>query len=977
MNENYKAVRAAAQMLLNQQHGQQSRSLESEEIRSAVLRTATLFGCADIDLDAIVADLEACFQTRIGAERVLTGADEKYAPWLNKRKAAIDWKFWTRYEQYLLREKSWPQATLDRLDETTDKILGLLTDPEQSGSWDRRGMVVGHVQSGKTANYIGLIAKAADAGYKLIVVLAGFHKSLRSQTQIRLEEGFLGYDRGATAVADGMPAAPIGVGLIDPLPRANSITARADDGDFKRQVANTFAINPGGLPLLFVVKKNGPVLKNLLQWVRWAANASDERGRRYVKDVPLLVIDDEADQGSIDTKQGAINEDGTPDPDHDPTQLNRRIRELLHLFDQSAYVGYTATPFANIFIHEQGRTEQEGEDLFPRSFIVSLPAPSNYVGPAEVFGYENDAGESVPGLPIIRLVDDYAVSDDPGETEGWMPPKHKIDHVPRYYGSETLPPSLIQAIRTFILSCAARLARGQATDHNSMLVHVTRFTAVQQRVAEQIRKELLQVQRRLRYGDGDSSDQLLEELRELWENDFEPTSNEIDERYAGYRSFPNCWVDIEPFVEQAALSISVREINGQAGEVLDYVNHEGTGLNVIAVGGDKLSRGLTLEGLTVSYFLRASRMYDTLMQMGRWFGYRPGYLDLCRLYTTPELAEWYSHIAAASDELREDFNRMAASGATPREFGHRVRSHPLMMVTSQVKMRHGASIDITFDGDISETINFWRTRNRLEPNWRAAQRMIADIEASGKFPRPAPRPDGEWDRDRVGAWIWEDVSEQVVIDFLTSYKEHDASRRVKTKLLADYIRAEAGQGRLTTWSVMLANGSGSIGTLGSARFRHAERSWYLTGGDDESRAAEKESLKQQNHFRIRRLVNPTDEPQDLNDEECARAMRSTRDDWEKDPLGRAEPSRPAGPQIRRERPPTRGLLILYPLEPGGDGIKGSEKVDPTAADLPLLGFAISFPRVDSAMASRVQYVVNNIYYKQEFESSRIDDEDWT
>jgi hypothetical protein len=369
-------------------------------------------------------------------------------------------------------------------------------------------------------------------------------------------------------------------------------------------------------------------------------------------------------------------------------------------------------------------------------------------------------------------------------------------------------------------------------------------------------------------------------------------------------------------------------------------------------------------------------MYDTLMQMGRWFGYRPGYLDLCRLYTTPELAEWYSHIAAASDELREDFNRMAASGATPREFGHRVRSHPLMMVTSQVKMRHGTTIDITFDGDISETINFWRTRSRLEPNWRAAQRMIADIEASGELPRPVPRPNGEWDRDWVGSWIWEDVSEQVVIDFLTSYKEHDASRRVKTKLLADYIRAEAEQGRLTTWSVLLANGSGSVGILGSARFRSVERSWNLTGGDDESRAAEKESLKQQNHYRIRRLVNPPDEALDLDEDEYAEALKKTHEEWEKEPRGRAEPKSPSGPQIRRVRPPNRGLLILYPLDPGGDGVAGSEKVDPAASDIPVLGFAISFPRVDSAIASRVRYVVNNIYYQQEFGSSQADDEDW-
>ena len=146
--------------------------------------------------------------------------------------------------------------------------------------------------------------------------------------------------------------------------------------------------------------------------------------------------------------------------------------------------------------------------------------------------------------------------------------------------------------------------------------------------------------------------------------------------------------------------ISVREINGTAGDVLDYDAHHATGLNVIAIGGDKLARGLTLEGLTISYFLRASRMYDTLMQMGRWFGYRPGYLDLCRLYTTPDLAEWFQHITEASEELRQEFDHMVAVGGTPKQYGLRVKSHPALMVTSRVKMRHGTELQLSFAASI-------------------------------------------------------------------------------------------------------------------------------------------------------------------------------------------------------------------------------------------------------------------------------------
>ena len=194
-----------------------------------------------------------------------------------------------------------------------------------------------------------------------------------------------------------------------------------------------------------------------------------------------------------------------------------------------------------------------------------------------------------------------------------------------------------------------------------------------------------------------------------------------------------------------------------AGEVLDYIEHSSIGLNVIAVGGDKLSRGLTLEGLSVSYFLRASRMYDTLMQMGRWFGYRLGYLDLCRLYTTPDMMDWFAHISEASEELREDFDRMAASRQTPRDFGHRVRSHPLMMVTSQIKMRSGKQIDITFAGDMCETINFWRDRVHLEANWQAGQHLIQEIERRGIRPHKVHGSDN--------SWSWQGVASSDIIDF--------------------------------------------------------------------------------------------------------------------------------------------------------------------------------------------------------------------
>lgn len=961
MNQNYMSVRAAASLRLEQKLAAGATSFTTVEVHDAVSAALSFLGAEEVDIDLLVADLEASFRTRIGSARTLEGDVENWEPWLGQRKGEIEWSFWNRYEQYLRLDRGWPQTTLRKLEDTTDRILGLLTDPQRTGPWDRRGMVVGDVQSGKTSNYIGLIAKAADAGYKLVVILAGFHNSLRSQTQIRLEEGFLGYDRGA--VTGGGARKVVGVGHVDPQPTADSITTRADDGDFKRQVANQFGITPGGHPLLFVVKKHWSVLTNLLNWVEFSANARDADGRPYVEGVPLLVVDDEADQGSVDTKQQEVDEFGEPDREHDPTAINQRIRRLLHLFDQSAYVGYTATPFANIFIHEKGKTDEEGEDLFPRSFIVSLPTPSDHVGPARIFGYEGD-GEQIEGLPIIRIVDDHVrAPDDPETASSWMPQRHKKEHVPLYRGEDDLPPTLREAIRAFVLACAARTARGHGSEHNSMLVHVTRFTAVQARVHEQVAEELNDIQRRLRLGDGDSPDAVLDELRDLWEQDFHPTSEEIRSVRPDPVARPVSWSDVEPLLSQAAQSIQVRQINGLAGEVLDYKTHEQNGLNVIAIGGDKLSRGLTLEGLTVSYFLRASRMYDTLMQMGRWFGYRPGYLDLCRLYTTTEMSEWFSHIAQASDELRADFDRMAATGGTPQDFGHRVKSHPLLLVTSQVKMRNGQPIDISFQGDISETIDFWRDRDSLESNWTAATQLIHLIETRGRS-----RDDSTYDR-KV---LWRDISPEAVLDFLAAYREHEASRKVRTRLLADYIRAENSRRRLRNWTVALVGGAaGHSIEFPEGRIDLVERRWHLDR-DPARRRNQKAELMAENHFRIRRLVSPSDEELDLSPQLQEQALRLTRQDWTLNGCEGNEPARASGPRIRDVRDPDQGLLILYPVN-GEDShwaddlekLEKTEKVESTATGIPVLGFAISFPTVDLASASKVRYIVNNVYFEQE------------
>lgn len=955
---NYGMIRNIAQLFIQRLKGE--RSLTLNDIREQVELACQSPGVEELDaaeMEKLVNELEAHYQTVIGAERALLGEDEGWEPWLPARRAEINWSYWDRYRKYL-SQRDFAEDILARLESSTDRVLGLMGNPKRDGSWDRRGLVVGLVQSGKTAHYVGTINKAVDAGYKVIVVLTGFTESLRVQTQDRLEKGLLGYSQRPDPKNKGSNiAVPCGVDDISPIrPRIDSVTTCRDD--FKTNIARNFAIQVGRGPIIFVIKKNATVLRNLLRWVTNFGTDKDAHGNTYVRGIPLLVIDDESDVGSVDTKKGGIDASGDADPDHDPAKINKQIRKLLSLFDQSSYLGYTATPFANVLIHDEGWVGVDpedgllvGEDLFPRSFIVSLPTPSNHVGPTMVFGSAQGGEDAPEGLPIIREVGDTELGEE--KSDFWMPASHRRDHVPVYLGAEEIPPSLRKAILSFILVIAARRLRGAGGEHNSMLVHVTRFNDVQERVYEQIERDRQNIVNRLRNKTGDTA--LLAELRELWEvgdDSFRETTIALRNRPDPIFQNPvHSWSEIRGELLEAASSIEVRTINGKAGDVLDYEeNHYG--LNVIAIGGDKLARGLTLEGLSVSYFLRCSKMYDTLMQMGRWFGYRPGYLDLCRLYTTEELSDWFAHIADATEELRGEFELMANSGSTPKEFGLKVRSHPTMMVTSAVKMRHGMSLQLSFQGTLAQTIDFSRTEETVIGNWTAARTLIEKFEQVRGIAPVNPR---------ANSAMWSGVPGDLIVEFLGSYKEHKAARTVRTRQLADYIEKQILKGGLVEWAVLLSGGSasGAPARLGSAEVGRVARKWYTQG-------TTREDLIKADHYRIKVLVNPPDERVDFapDDDALAEALALDISDWEDSGHFRRgrkvdKPTEPSGRFVRKIRDPGKGLLILYPLAADEDKAEKD--------DTPILGFAISFPSVGALGDTPITYIVGNVYQQQEMD----------
>jgi hypothetical protein len=915
----------------------------------------------DLDREAITDELIRRFSIWIGDDTSLK-SNEGHEPWLDAARKQ-DWRYWQRYRELLEKDLSWDIA--DKLDKSTDRILGMLEDPQRMGSWSRRGLVVGHVQSGKTASYAGLVCKAADAQYKVIIVLAGLHNNLRSQTQIRLEEAFLGYETNT----EGDVLRRVGVGLIDTdmAIKPNCATTRADNGDFGGRAATQLSISPEQRPWLFVVKKNKSVLVRLLNWIQnhvadlpipdadAQANADDKKlplVRKRVTKLSLLIIDDEADNASVDTGEQVVDENGNPDDEHQPTTINKLIRRILLSFARSAYVGYTATPFANIFIHERGETKAEGPDLFPAAFIQNLAAPSNYVGPATVFGCPSPDGRKGK-LPLVKPVSDFAATDG---NSGWMPVRHRNGYVPVWSAEATLPPSLRQAVESFVLACTVRRIRGQGSEHSSMLIHVSRFNSVQSHVRADVEQYVNGLRQKL--GRRIGHEEIVARLKSLWVDDFLPASREV--RKAGLGYIPEedpAWDEIAATLPDALEDVEVRMINGTAKDALDYELNKGKGLKVIAIGGDKLARGLTLYGLCTSYFLRASKMYDTLMQMGRWFGYRPGYLDLCRLYTSDDLVRWFEHISDAATELREEFDLMANSGATPREFGLKVQSHPELMVTSQIKMRSARTLLLSYSGQLMQTVSF--SFCDLQPNLEAVGRFVGGMgnsAESGLIERTFGAIKSSW-----SGHLWKDVSAHKVVEFLENYRTNTTAHRVNGQVLAEYIQKMTAVGELTHWTVaILGKQSGDpVEVAPGIRIHKVERKVETTDGD---------------RFSIGVLSDPKDETLDLTVGQWNASLRETVEAWEARREKKVEepPTAPRGPAIRRIKgfgaagvpaTPERGLLVLYVVQ-----AKFADPKDALAPNMPgVAAFAISFPGSKSDV--RVEYKVNNVGWEREYGAS--------
>lgn len=735
---------------------------EDEFIAEAkALREA--FPVADEEFEQIVRNLRAALVITMDVGVYISNRNSDHQSWLPGRRAEIDFYYWKRFKQYLEDVKGWNTRVTANLEIVSNDIVDLFGDPQNNKPWQRRGLVLGDVQSGKTVNYTAICNKAADTGYKVIIVLAGMMENLRMQTQKRLDKEFAGrLSKDLLRLKGKQEVKNVfdGVGKIDSSKRISAFTSVLYDFNTSILNSNDLTLRNISEPALFVVKKNKSVLKNLESWL--LTNNADNSGKI---DLPLLLIDDEADNASVNTKK----------EEEDPTAINAAIRSILNRFYRATYVGITATPFANIFINPETDDEMVGDDLFPRDFIYLLSPPTNYIGANAMFGDRADYEENIEEI-------------DTREIEMFFPFKHKKDLV-----VDELPPSLYEAMGYFLLVNAIRDVRGDTKDHRSMLINVSRFTDVQVRIRENIIVWLERVKSDVHnYGALDEAQAMktksLRILKQIWDKHHLEEKSEVS------------WGELSTlFLYKAISPIEVRAVNQKTGAAsLNYDAYEENGLRVIAVGGNSLSRGLTLEGLCTSYFYRNSQMYDTLLQMARWFGYRPNYSDLFKVWMSPDVIDWYGHITAAANELKDEISRMNKYNLTPRDFGLKVRQDPnSLIVTARNKMRTATQVSrpISVTGKLLETPRLKSKSDVLAANERAFKLFVASLDTAGSR-RVVDQP----------GIMWSGIHKDLIVELLYSFETHPWHMSFQGKALAEYIEKSSG---LVEWDVFIPFGSDS------------------------------------------------------------------------------------------------------------------------------------------------------------------------
>ena len=781
------------------------------------------------------------------------------------------------------------------LDNSTDEILSLLEDPKRTGKWMTRGMIVGDVQSGKTSHYTGLIAKAVDSGYKLIIVLSGIYNALRAQTQQRIEENTI-----KTTQPGELNKVFFATSKPDYIYK-DGIRIIHTENDFSAATAKQISMTNLD-PTIMIVKKNVPVLANILMWLNkqdgmdrtnkeWKWNETKWRNDIHRQllpkfqlscDQPFLLIDDECDSASIDISSRKIK--GPQDEweesqleefrKTDPSKTNQLIRRISMCFKRSTYVGYTATPLANAFINYSSYKEDEGLDIFPKDFIRMLKRYEDHIGPEDVFGIAEknyDPDEEIVSLsedidknetPQVKWVYDYRDDhDDPifikedgtideeerdkkyreeakdkDEVKGWLPLYHGIGHQCLYKQEKTIPPSLREATNIFLINIATRYLRKKNNEHNSMLIHVSRFTGVQQTVINQVKNYLEDLRKKISYGQDEKiRNSIKQEFNNIWINDVQKNLDTKKFPESAKINFKSVWGKISEVITSESNPLGLVQINSQSDDVLDYDLHE-NGWNVIVVGGAAISRGITLEGLTVSYFTRIAKLptSDTLIQMGRWFGYRKGYEDLWRVYVPKILHILFRQFSFTVEKAREKFQDLSEQNRNPADYAIEVPCFPGWNLVSKTKAKDIKIIPepySSFTATSRTPVLYYKNEQRNE-NIELTRSLIDGLEANyekevdinkrlknQKIWNPLPFNDEKVDNnlsiDEIRkkifskgyeqvklrkAYLWRNVDVNKIIKYLGNYK-CPPSHEWTCKIIAHQIKALNEFKKINKWNI--------------------------------------------------------------------------------------------------------------------------------------------------------------------------------
>lgn len=945
--EQKSAIKSSAKQLLEIKKGT-VKELNASMLHDYVKRALSFLGLVgdDDDIKDLVNDLEYEVSVRHTQGCAIFNDYETLHNWYSKLKLNQQ-PFWERYRRFLLEKSSLDERSIDILDhKTLPNILNCLADPNEQFEGKRtpcRGLIIGDVQSGKTSTYIGLICKAADAGYKVIILLAGTTESLRQQTQERIDEGIIGYTfpkdiKQSTGVK-------VGVGEYTSTRPASAFTSVQRDFVGSADKLAT-SIHLHNSIVVFVCKKNVSVLHKLYKWI-------EEQNMDVVKgyvDAPMLLIDDEADNASVNTKLDEI----------DPTKTNKIIRNICNLFKNSTYVGFTATPFANIFIDPESVDSMKQADLFPENFIYSLPTPSTYIGAKKIFYPDGDYYSN------LRFISDIVEPDYSSEEYKEMV-NEDVDTLNSgtfYYLHKKewdgiFPDSLREATLCFFIANTMRDLRGDISAPRSMLINMSRFVKVQRVICDHIVDIYNSVLSVLKYDFSEKDSEnvnipLYKELEKLLNTHFSHVNDISSKRVLNKKALLD-----------AISNIQIVVVNGsKTSSKLDYKSNPH--LRVIAIGGLALSRGLTLEGLLTSYFYRNTATFDVLMQMGRWFGYRRKYEDLFQIWTSQSSALWYAEIAEASELLKEDIQKMYEQHLTPKDFGLKVRDNcEALQITASNKMRSASQFQfrVAYYGNMYDTPYLSLNAENNKENLRVTQELAKDLFRKGYEYRFADverhRNDDPFSISITDSRYFSNVPKSVVRDYLTRIKCSLLNMNFNIESILNFIDDDNNTG-LDNWDIVFEGGDGTslckIQEL--SNIRCIKRAIY-----DNGNAVQISSR--------RRILGTREGRFCLDADSIKKAETECRNIWISNGMSKEEAFKKDIPvkayfKYLKERKPVLVILLIEPEvkpeEPGKSNGKAFKDFVKDTKGHQLIAFAIGFPGVRGEEAA-VTYQVNKTWLR--------------